>query len=389
MKLFTRTDFLELAELRAEGCVSLYVPTDRRSSDNYQQDRTEFKNLLSAVTVELRETYGWRNDAIETLLKPAHDLLDQPTFWQHSSDLLVVFLHQGGDMQLLQLPLEYAAPKHFISDRPYLRPLIPMLSSDGRFLILSLRLDEIRLFQATRHVFEEIDLSDEVPQEVNEVKDLENKQQSLQFRSGHGGGGGAVFHGQGVSSDERKKEEIAEFLREVDKTITDELENQDLPLVLAGVDYLIPIYRSVSKYNNLHDAHVLAGSPKGYTDLELHEMAVEAIDAHLDAPRSESVERYNEAAGASLTSSDKRKTLLAAWAGQVDTLFLHPDAHLWGTYDEAAHQVQINAEPTPGNYCLLNEAAIQTLRNGGTVFLTAEAPVTKDTPLAAILRYAV
>jgi hypothetical protein len=386
MNLFTRTDFLELADLRADVVVSLYLPTDRQSSENYQQDKIEFKNLLSDVGVELRDTYGWRADAIDAFLKPARELLDQLSFWQFNSDLLAVFLHADG-LEIHKLPLEYPAPKYFISDRPYLRPLISMLNSDGRFLILSLRLDEIRLFQATRHVYEEIGLTDEVPQEVGEVKDLENKQKSLQFRSGHGGGGGAVFHGQGVASDEQKKDEIAEFLREVDRQITDVLKNQELPLVLAGVDYLIPIYRSVGKYNNIFPEHVSAGSPKGYSDQELHERAVGVIDAHLDTPRAQAAERYGEAAGASLNSSDKRKTLLAAWAGQVDTLFVHPEAHLWGTYDANEHTVQIDAAQTPENYCLLNEAAIQTLRNGGTVYLTAQEPVHDDTPLAAILRY--
>ncbi len=58
------------------------------------------------------------------------------------------------------------------------------------------------------------------------------------------------FHGFGSLKDQRK-ELIAAYFRKIDSKLLPVLQKSHDPLILAGVGFLLPIYRKVTKYDNI------------------------------------------------------------------------------------------------------------------------------------------
>jgi hypothetical protein len=79
--------------------------------------------------------------------------------------------------------------------------------------------------------------------------------------------------------------------------------------------------------------------------------------------------------------------MAAARSGRVDTLLLTETAAVHGAFDPATETVRLDAEPGPGSVDLAEEAAVQTLSQGGMVHMLAAAEMPADAPLAGILRY--
>ncbi len=69
------------------------------------------------------------------------------------------------------------------------------------------------------------------------------------LHSATGGGSGTIFHGQDSSALE--KDLIKQYFRLIDEGLKDILNKHEYPMVLAEVDYLLPIYQEVNKYNNI------------------------------------------------------------------------------------------------------------------------------------------
>jgi hypothetical protein len=75
----------------------------------------------------------------------------------------------------------------------------------------------------------------------------------------------AITHGDEVDS----KENIKRYFRRIDKGLHELVRDERVPLVLAGVDYLHPIYKKVNSYPHLMEAGV-GGNPERLSAKELH-----------------------------------------------------------------------------------------------------------------------
>ena len=71
------------------------------------------------------------------------------------------------------------------------------------FYLLSLSLNEVKLYEAGRYSISEIILKGIVPEKLEEVVGHDYQEKSLQFRTGQGGEAGAIFHGQGAGKDDK------------------------------------------------------------------------------------------------------------------------------------------------------------------------------------------
>jgi len=79
--------------------------------------------------------------------------------------------------------------------------------------------------------------------------------------------------------------------------------------------------------------------------------------------------------------------VIAAHDAQIDTLLVASDQQQWGRYDPEARKVDNHPEQRVGDDDLLDLAAEQVYRHGGTVFPLAQAEIPDQRPLAAILRF--
>lgn len=384
MDLFNGEELGTLISERDEPAVSIYLPT-HRVGDAIQQDPIRLKNLLRMAQERLIE-WGLRSAEADQLLAPARQLLDDEVFWQHQGDGLALFLSRSG-FRSYRVPFEFEELV-VVTDRFHIKPLIRLLSEDGRFYILTLSGKKVRLLQGTRHSVSEMDL-EEVPHGLAEALRFDDPERQLQFHT-VGRGSSAIFHGQGdVFDAKRHKKDLLRYFQQVDKGLHELLRQRAEPLVLAAVDYLIPIYRDANTYPNLLEEGI-TGNPDLLDARDLHERAWSLVGPYFERAKEKKVARYQEMQGTGLTAREIDQIVPAAYHGRIDTLFVATGVQRWGRFDESRGVVVTHGEPEPGDEDLLDLAAVQTLVHSGEVYAlgTDEVPDADGaSPAVALLRF--
>jgi hypothetical protein len=388
MKIFDQKQFLALSQKRGEPFISIYIPVSRISSDGYHADKTHLKNQLSKAEKNLREEYDMQDRDIDKLLSPAKSLLDDLDFWKYNSDMLACFLHDG-EMETFQLPIHIDESMCFISYKPFMLPLIPELNDNGHYYLLLLNLERIRLYGVTRNVIQEIELDSEaVARSFTEEEEQDENQQSLQGQ-GNVGSGQAMYHGHGAGSDEEKKVTIQNYFHRMTNMLEPILYQNPLPLYIAGVEYLGPLFRKANKYNHLMDGQVIGAFSENDMK-ELHQKSWDIAEPVLLQERIKRNENFSNMEAQNLAiGNDRKKLLKAALTGGVETLMVNnKHEHIWGKYDANTHEIHFSDKKEKDNHCLVDEAAVKVKADGGKVYLV-ESPYMPGTDevIVGTLRY--
>lgn len=379
MDLFTRNDLKVLLAQQPSPCVSLYMPTHRAGSE---EDPIRWRKHL-AEAQECLVKAGWRAPEAKKLLAPGRHLLENATFWKNQSDGLAAFLAPEF-LRLFRLPLAFKELVVVAKEFSIL-PLLPLLSGDGRYFVLALSQNAVRLLQGTRHGLSEIDLK-EVPQNLEEALLTHEAKQPFSFfgrRAGEGAGSwGGIFHGHGVGTDETK-EELLHYFQKIDRGLHPHLRAEKAPLVLASVDYLQPIYRQANTYPHLLEQG-LEGNPDRLGNRELRERVWPLIQPLFTEAQRRAAARYRQLAGTGQTSYDLYSIISAACEGRVETLFVALDRHVWGLFEASSGRVEQHEQAEFGDVDLLEFAAAHTLAHGRTVYAVEPEHVPSNTDAAAI-----
>jgi hypothetical protein len=379
------------------------MPT-HRAGQEIQQDPIRLKNLLTEAEERLLAA-GLRRSEVEERLAPARALVQNVDFWQHQAEGLAILI--GRDLfrtyRLPRLSTDESAseltpefgPLVFVGERFHVKPLLPVLSGGGHFYLLALSLGQVRLYEGARWDIEEVDLA-EGPESLQEALRYDDPERQLQFHTSTREPGGvgqrpATFHGQGIEDDE--KENILRFFHRLDAALQPALADGE-PLLLAGVEYLLPLYREANSYAHLVEEAVEV-DPEALGSQELHERAWRILEPRFAAGQREAAARYEALAGAgSERASDALEQVVpAAYRARVDALFLAAGMQRWGAFDADANTVHVRggeapgAKGAPGEEDLLDFAAIHTLLNGGDVYLVAPGEAPGGGDLAALFRY--
>ncbi len=378
-------DLMSLDELKALTtrypglCLSIFMPTHRAGRDT-QQDPIRFRNLLREAEGRL-SAFDLRSPEVRGLLEPARQRLDDPAFWRHQSDGLAVFLSpETSRFYRLPLKLEELI---VVADRFHVKPLLPLFTGNGHFFILALSQKQIAMLEGTRHSVDEVELEG-VPASLAEALGTDSFERQLQART-TGPGGAAVFHGHGALADEAK-DRILRYFRLVDRGLRETLREERAPLVLAGVEYLFPLYREANTYPYLADAG-LPGNPEALRPEDLHAAAWAVVEPWFLQAQQAAGARYRQLAGTGRTSTVLDEVVRAAYHGRVDVLFVAAGAQAWGRFIPDTGSVDLHAEPEPGDEDLLDLAALQTILNSGTVYAVDPRRVPDAATLAAIFRF--
>lgn len=398
--------FEQLAEIHDPHCVSIFIPTHRAGQEVKEGlDQRGLKNQIKEAKKQLA-SYKMNNKDIDEYLKPVEDLLNDQGFWNYQSDGLAVFLSKKS-FDYFTLPVTFEAFT-YVDDHFYLKPLVPVLDQDRKYYLLALSLQEVRLFEAYPYELIEKDVEGLLPERLEDVVGYDYRQKHQEFREGQttfnkgmfksrGGTvssndsassdqGKTMFHGHGAGKDD-KKDEILKFFRAVNEGVMEELHDKKAPLILASVDYLIPIYKEANDYKYLHDEHI-TGNPE-YADLMvLHEKAMDLLQEHLNSEKNKKKEIFEQALSNKKASYDEREIVPAAINGRIDTLFIRNRESLWGVFDKKTNAIKTDDQETMNNSDLLNIAAIQTILHNGNVYLTDTEEMPESTSkLNAILRF--
>jgi hypothetical protein len=379
----------ELLSKETQVCISLYMPAHPTGREQ-QQDPIRFKNLLSDICGDLEKS-DFRNPEIEAMIKPAEALLQDRSFWQHQNQGLAVFIAEDV-FEIYQLPQKFESLA-VVAEHFYIKPLLPLISGNEKFYILALSQNDIRLLQGDRFSVTEVDLQT-TPTSLKEALWFDDPERQLQFHTGtatpgSGSSRASVYHGHGLP-DAGNKTDLLRFFQKVNQGLMDLLQDEKFPFVLAGVDYLLPIYQEANDYPHLVEDGI-TGNPEKLTLEEIHIAAWPLVKPIFQKELFESLNRYQALSGSesALAASQLDEIIQAAFYGRVDTLFVELGKQIWGTCDvKDAAQITVESHPEfmLGDQDLINLAAVQTIVNGGQVYALKPEQMPEKS-IAAIFRF--
>ena len=156
MTLLTYNDIKTLIEKHKGISASIFIPTHRTGVET-RQNPIRLKNLLCEAEDYLIEN-GLSASEARKILKPGHALLNETLFWQYQKDGLAMFFSQA-HFSLYSLPLAFEE-LIVVTGHIHVKPLLPLLTSDGRFFVLALSQNKVRLLQGSRYSISQIKLKD-------------------------------------------------------------------------------------------------------------------------------------------------------------------------------------------------------------------------------------
>lgn len=341
------------------------------------------KNLLRQAE-DMLVTNGMRSPEAKALLEPAEKLLSRILFWRGQQDGLAVFLSPGFE-RFYSLPIDFPELV-IVGERFHLKPLLSLLGG-GEFYILALSQNQVRLLQASPFSVSEVEVEG-LPGSLDEALKYDDPEKQLQFHTGTQkvtGDRAAMFHGHGVGTDDTRTN-LLRFCQHVDRGLHDILRDEQAPLILAAVDYLLPIFSEASSYPHLLPA-IVPGNPEDMSPEELRQQAWPLVKPYFDQTRKEAEAKYRNLGGTGKSSHKLEEIIPAAYHGRVEVLFVAVGLQEWGFYNVQRNELQRFPEARPDTEDLLDAAAVQTLLKGGAVFAVEPEAVPDSSTIAAIFRY--
>jgi hypothetical protein len=369
MATLTRQALADLASRHGFPSVSILMPLAGTAADP-AQDEIRLRNLIREAEHRVLAA-GVPPASTRELLAPAFPLAEQATVGsarqQRPGGLALFLAAEVARCHVLAAPVPELL---IVGERFHVTPLLALVGDEERFFVLALDLHGTRLFAGNRDGLRARPLPG-VPASLDEAMRFDDRQEQLQLHetgpARPGSRPAAVFHGHGVGSDDAK-DRIARYFREVDRGVYQALRGEHAPLVLAGVDYLLPIYRRVASYPHLAKDRV-PGSPRQLGHRALHERAWRVARQELPAAR-DAVERFRRLRGTGRTTEDLARIVRAAETGQVEALLVPSDA----------------TSPDDVRLAALDQAVALTLACRGTVWAIPPDEWPAASRPAAVLR---
>ena len=360
--LIKKKDIHQLSQIRENYCISIFIPTHRSGFDNAKIDQLNFKNALGEARIELEKRKIVPNE-LHKAFQPAYELLEEESFWNNMSDGLAVFIAPS-HFEYYELPIAFNSFVH-VSDRFYLRPLLPMFAGDGRFFVLALSQNQVRFFEGSRHSITPVIIEDLVPEDLEEALLLDENEANLQIKSN--GQHNSHYFGHGAGKD-GKNVQREKYFRQVDDGLMEMLYDETEPLLIASVDYLTPLYKSISNYPYIMETNI-KGNPEHWSPMQLHERAWQIMEPHFKAKQRTAEKEFNHKFAKHEAAISTHDVVPAAYNGKIQTLFVDKNtAPLWGVYHTDKARIEIHQERKENSICLLNATAIQTFLQGGKVY---------------------
>ena len=359
MSILTRDRLRSLVQAEAGPCISLYIRTHRHHPEN-AEDPIRLKNALK----EAERLLSSRCTATEVraLLDPVA-ALPQLDAWRYQGDGLGI-LRSSDMLEQFRLPFP-VSELVVVADSFHVRPLIRGLHAHERYFLVAISQKSVALYQGSMNTLTRM----EVPGLPESLAALADDRGHRPVVSGHGsarGLGGPGVHAGGGDPPSTEAE-LLPYFREIDRALQQALPKNDAPVILAGVQYYLPIYRKISQLKHLA-SEIVAGSPDAMTLDELQSRAWLVAEQVLAKHQDKAIENYHRAASQGRTSEDVEAIALKAQRGQVRRLFLADGHRIWGRIDADTGRLHRTDTQQDGrDDDVLDDMAESVLVHGGEV----------------------
>lgn len=359
--------------------ISLFIPIDREAPEK----ASERLYVMVRDIDERLAALGLSSAYVEDLLQPVQELASSSAFWRHQSKGLAIFFAPGA-LHILRLPHPFEQ-QAAVSNQFHLRPLLPLISADGRFYILRLEREEIGLWQGTGEGVDRVELH-QAPGEITGIWKREaptirissEEREEIRYWP-------ATFAGLAPHT---KEGDLRAHLGKLDRGLNALLTGK-VPLVLAGERDYCSLYRSTSIYPKLMEGEIEEKGDRSLDKETLHREGLDMVKPRWRRERRRAWAEYERLAGSGsdAVTDNVAEILLAASRGEIKTLFIPMDLQRWGTLEEEVGRIECHREPEAGDIELLDQAAGYTFVNGGRVYTHGPKEVQKKDSVAAVFRY--
>lgn len=380
------TTFLDAGELKemlgsAGPCLSVYAPISKAPSDQGQY-ALRWKECLKSLDKDIPKFNG-RAASLRESIADWHSIYDPRE--AHGAAVAVFRSNDVSRRIWLHRPVEARAVvgQHF-----YIRPLLAELGRDRVFYILALSQKDVRLLRCTASSAEPVDFPAPTLTSFDTYMNPAKPDHVSDNRSSPGPSAGSskgVMFGT-TTDREDKGEFLAHFFRQIDRGLHEVLRESKAPVILAGVEYEVALYRASSTYGNLAEDTV-HGAPNGLKGGELQARALEVIERCYEQKIDKSLQAYEQHFGAGRATNRLKEVVAAAHDGRILTLLVSDSMELTGRFEESTHEVKAKPNGLPDEEDLLNVAAVQTILHAGQVLVAPNTRMPNGAPLAAVLRF--
>ena len=383
MTTLNERQFRMMAESHEGRCLSIYLPTHSSGQEVlHQEDQKRLKNLVKRIEIDL-ERWGYSQPNINHFLAPLASLLRDNIFWRNRTKSLALFLTVGG---LQTVDLSYKVEmSYFLAHDYYLRPLLPLLSHESSYFVLTLNKQEIKFYRGNRENLEMIEVPD-LPQRVEDVVGADYRESTIGYhRQKIGGNSYTIYHGKGEWQEDQK-DELLELFRSLDQKILPILNKEQWPLFVVASRVLFAIYREACRFPRLYPEPI-AIDPRFLTSKDLL-IEVKKYTDPLNDAREVHANLIRQYQFTPRTAFSWAQVIPAAVAGQVEALFIQNTIQCWGVFDRNTFELRIQDEPNVTNTSLDNLAAIQVYLHGGNVYdVSSNQMPLEGHEVIALMRY--
>jgi hypothetical protein len=359
LKVVSFGDLRSLAEARAP-CITAGI-----AIPDPLQPHARIHNLIREIERHLKDA-GVNSEEEFTLVQPIRTLanaIEEEHDWS-----IGLILYRSPDLFRHFWLRDTIEDFVTVSQTFQIRPLLSVVSKEQKFYVLALSQKHTRLLMYPYQSQHALQLRRLAPQSLRAWTNTRVPDHVLDNWSAGGPSvgkmKGVVF---GTNSDrERHEEYLRHCFKEIDKGVHHILLGQTAPLILAGVEEEVAVYRHVNSYPRLKEQAVL-GSPDAFEPNELHDRAMEIAREIAPPPLQKALDRLKDIFGTKLALSNIDEIVQRADEGRVADLLL--------------------GEESGPRADLLNLAALKTLQHRGQAFTVKKSALPPQTDALAILRY--
>jgi len=359
-----RHDVRLLQAIREYPSVSIMLPTYRTAPENFK-DPIRVKNLVKEAEDRLLQEFTWRE--VDALTSRLNDLVEHLDY-QYMTEGLAIYVNKDF-ARAFSLPFKPA--EQVVVDETFAtRNLVLALNRTQRYWFLALSENTTRLFEGVRDSLVEI------------------TEGGFPMTNEGPGAATRLPGGQGINRSAYRDEKDREFYSSVDTAFNEFMVDDELPLIVAGVDRNLAFFQEVSR----HTPAIIGTLRGNYDKTSAHELAG-MVWPLVKANRSVKVDEVLSELDAAISARRYASSITEIWQlaqeGRGSTLIVETGFHYPAGVDETGVFLTPAEDVTaPGVIDDAVDDVIETvMAKGGKVVFVDDGILEQYQHIAMILRY--
>jgi hypothetical protein len=229
-----------------------------------------------------------------------------------------------------------------------IKHLIGEIDSSQEFLILDLSLNDVNLYKANKYQIEE-HKAFKLPGSIKDVYEIERQ---------------GVFNMKENKKDEQDAM-TKSFLLMLDNELVNKLNEEKIPMMLAGSENITALYKSLSKYKYIWES-TINGNIDRSGMAQIHSKALVVLKKQVNLNIETNIKKITEQYNLGKGSNSFENIFEAAIAGRVGRMVFKSGFSVWGKYEN--DKLQISMKKNLYDEDLMNLLICIVLGTGAQVY---------------------